>query len=222
MAKPASNLYSPHPSIRMVRDWIDALPAKTGRSLPQWMAFIKKEGPATEEARRRWLKEEHGLGTNAAGWLAERSVGKATGDEEPAAYLRNCPKVVDAMYSGKKAALRPLHDALVRLGLSTGEEAKVCPCGTIVPLFRNHVFAQIKPSTNSRIDLGLALGDTKAPARLIDTGGYAKRDRITHRIEITSMDDIDGDVKRWLKVAYDRDAEPRRGKKQAPDGDERT
>ncbi|PYT97443.1 MAG: hypothetical protein DMG38_19690 [Acidobacteria bacterium] len=28
---------------------------------------------------------------------------------------------------------------------------------TIVPLYREHVFAQIKPTTNSRVDFGLAL-----------------------------------------------------------------
>ena len=50
------------------------------------------------------------------------------------------------------------------------------------------------------------LKDTAAKGRLIDTGGFAKKDRITHRIEITSLKDIDTEVKRWLKVAYDRDA----------------
>jgi hypothetical protein len=209
----AESIYSPHPSIQMVQDCIEALPAKTGRSLPQWVTFIKKEGPTGEESRRDWLKKEHGLGTNYAGWLAARSVGKGKEEEDPEVYLRNCPKVVDAMYAGKKAGLRPLHDRLVKLGLSIGKEAKACPCSTIVPLFRNHVFAQIKPSTNSRIDLGLALGDTKAPKRLIDTGGFAMKDRITHRIAISTVEDIDGEVERWLKVAYARDGEGRRGKK---------
>jgi hypothetical protein len=95
---------------------------------------------------------------------------------------------------------------LLKLGLGVGKEAKACPCQTIVPLYRNHVFAQIKPTTRTRIDLGFALGDKKATGRLIDTGGFAKKDRITHRIEITSLADIDAEVKRWLKVAYDRDA----------------
>jgi hypothetical protein len=214
MARAATkSMYSPHPSIQMVQDSIAALSAKTGRSLPQWMAFIKKEGPAGEEGRAAWLKKEHGLGTNYAGWLAARSVGKSKEDEDPEAYLRNCPGMIDAMYAGKKAALRPLHYKLVKLGLSIGKEAKVCPCSTIVPLFRNHVFAQIKPSTNTRIDLGLALGDTKTPKRLIDTGGFAKKDRITHRIPISTVEDIDSEVEEWLKVAYERDGEGRRGKK---------
>jgi hypothetical protein len=65
------------------------------------------------------------------------------------------------------------------------------------------VFAQIKPSTNARIDLGLALGDRKTPKRVINTGGFEKKDRITHRIEITKASDIDDEVKRWLKTAYE-------------------
>lgn len=37
-------------------------------------------------------------------------------------------------------------------------------------------------------------------------------DRITHRFEIASLSDIDDEVKRWLKKAYDMDASPRHGK----------
>jgi len=46
----------------------------------------------------------------------------------------------------------------------------------------------------------------KLPKRLIDTGGLAKKDRITRRIEITSAEQIDDEVKKWLKTAYDLDA----------------
>jgi len=68
------------------------------------------------------------------------------------------------------------------------------------------VIAQIKPTTRTRIDFGLALGNTKAPKRLINTGGFMKKDRITHRIEVMSIDDIDDELKRWLKKAYEMDA----------------
>ena len=80
-------------------------------------------------------------------------------------------------------------------------------CKTIVPLYREHVFAQIKPTINSRIDLGFALTHfkRKLPKRLIDTGGLVKKNRITHRIELKSVDEIDSEVKKWLKTAYDWD-----------------
>ena len=211
MAKSATStatqsIYGVHPAVAMTQKWIAELKQKTGRSLDEWLKLIKKEGPATEKERRAWLKETHGLGTNSAWWLSDHSFGKGAEVSDPDEYLRAAEKYVEAMFSGKKAALRPLYDKLLQVGLKTGKDVKACPGQTIVPLYRKHVFAQIKPTTQTRIDLGFALGNMKTPKRLIDTGGFAKKDRITHRIEITSLKDIDDDVKHWLKVAYDRDA----------------
>ena len=201
------SIYGVHPGVLMAQKWIAELKQKTGRTLEEWLRLIKKEGPPTEPERRDWLKTKYGLGTNSAWWLAERSFGKGEEIGDPDQYLRAAEKYVEAMFAGKKEPLRPIYQALLKLGLGVGKEAKACPCQTIVPLYRKHVFAQIKPTTQTRIDFGLALGDAKkTPKRLIDTGGYAKKDRITHRFEIASVKDIDDEVKRWLKVAYDRDA----------------
>jgi hypothetical protein len=202
-----ASLYSVHPGVLMVQQWIAELPAKTGRSLEEWIKLVRKEGPADEAARREWLKKKHGLGTNAAWWIAERAVEGDRGihEDDPESYLKAAEVYVEEMFGGAKASLRPIYDRLLKLGLGIGKESKACPCKTIVPLYRNHVFAQIKPTTRTRIDLGYALKDTKAAGRLIDTGGFAKKDRITHRIPIESLDDIDDGVKHWLKVAYDMD-----------------
>jgi Domain of unknown function (DUF5655)/Domain of unknown function (DUF4287) len=200
------SIYSVHPGVVMTKKWIADLKDKTGRSLDEWLTFIKKNGPKDEKDRREWLKTEHRHGTNTASWLAERASGKVAETGDPDDYLAAAEGYVEQTYSGAKEGLRPIYDALLKLGLAIGKEAKACPCQTIVPLYRNHVFAQIKPTTRTRIDFGLALGDTKAKGRLIDTGGFAKKDRITHRIEITSLSDIDDELKRWLKIAYDRDA----------------
>ena len=199
------SIYSVHPGILMTQKWITELKQKTGRTLEEWLAHIKKTGPKTETTRREWLKKEYGLGTNTAWWLAERAEGKGEEAGDPDLYLKAAEGYVEDMFSGGKAGLRPIYDALLKLGLKIGKDAKACPCQTIVPLYRNHVFAQIKPTTQTRIDMGFALGDMKPTGRLIDTGGFAKKDRITHRIPITSLDDIDDEVKHWLKVAYDRD-----------------
>jgi hypothetical protein len=205
--KSAKTLYSVHPGVAMVQKWIEDLPQKTGRSFEEWLKYIGAQGPPTEKERREWLKKEHGLGTNTAWWLAERAEGGAMGlaEEDPETYLQMAEVYVEEMYSGGKAGLRPIYDVLLKLGLNVGKEAKACPCKTIVPLYRNHVFAQIKPTTRTRIDMGYALKDTRATGRLIDTGGFAKKDRITHRIPISSLADIDDEVKHWLKVAYDMD-----------------
>jgi hypothetical protein len=197
--------YGVHPGVLMVQNWVATLKEKTGRTLDEWLRLVEEEGPAGEKERREWLKTEHGLGTNSAWWIAERSLGKGTWDDDPDAYLRLAPGMVDALYAGPKAGLRPLHDRLVELGAALGPDVRICPCKTIVPLYRRHVFAEIKPATRTRIDLGFALGDIQGGGRLLDTGGAARKDRITHRIPITCLEEIDDEVKRWLRSAYERD-----------------
>jgi hypothetical protein len=160
-----------------------------------------------EKAVRRsdWLKTKHKLGTNSAWWIAERAEGKGAEDGDPESYLRASVRYVEEQYAGPKEKLRPVFDQLLKLGKALGDDVKACPCKTIVPLYRSYVFAQIKPTTNTRIDLGLALAKYKGkmPKRIIDTGGLAKKDRITHRIPLDSVDEIDDEVKKWLKIAYD-------------------
>lgn len=205
-SKPVSkSVYGVHPGVAMVQKAIQELPSKTGKSLAEWIKVINKSGLKTEVERREWLKTKHGLGTNYAKWLAERAEGKGE-DGDPENYLRAAEGYVEKMFSGPKASLRPIYDALLKLGLGIGKDVKACPCQTIVPLYRNHVFAQIKPTTQTRIDLGFALKDMKATGRLIDTGGFAKKDRITHRTPISSVKEIDDEVKRWLRTAYELDA----------------
>ena len=203
-SSPKKYAYDVHPSLAMVQSVIAGMKQKTGRTIEEWIEFVDRAGPTAEKERREWLKAKHGLGTNYCWWIAERSAGKGD-DGNPETYLKQAEQYVEKMFSGSKAGLRPLFDALVKLGRGMGPDVKVCPCQTIVPLYRNHVFAQIKPATNTRIDLGFALKTTKVPKRLIDTGGFAKKDRITHRIELSSTKDIDDEVKRWLRVAYDMD-----------------
>jgi hypothetical protein len=191
----------------MLQKWIKELPSKTGRSLDEWVRLAKRLGGATIDERRDWLKREHGFGTYNALWIAQRTEKGALGicEDDPDTYLKDTVQYVDEMYAGPKAGLRPIYDKLLEIGLALGDDVKACPCQSIVPLYRNHVFAQLKPTTRTRLDLGLALKDAPFTKRLIDTGGLAKRDRITHRIGIESVKQIDAEVKRWLKKAYELD-----------------
>ena len=199
--KRSQSLYSLHPSYAVEASSLTNLQQRTGKTLEEWIKLVKKTGPPTEKERRVWLKEEQGLTTNYAWWIAERAAGKGGAENyDPEA-------LVEAMFTESKAGLRPIYDQLLGLGLKLGQDVKVCPCQTIVPFYRRHVFAEIKPATRTRIDLGLALKNTPASGRLIDTGGFAKKDRITHRIPITSLAEIDDQVKYWLKVAYNLDSE---------------
>lgn len=202
------SIYTVHPSVAMVRTWVDSFPVRTGRSVDDWIMLVRTDGPTTDAEQRAWLMSEHGLRADAAEWVIGVMSGSEAIDGDPEHYLEVAEAYVEQMFAGRKAGLRPLYERLLAAGLAAAPDVKACPCKTIVPLYRNHVFAEIKLSTQTRIDLGLALGryTKKIPSFIIETGGTARKDRITHRIPITSLDAINADVERWLLVAYDLDA----------------
>lgn len=191
--------YSLHPGFAMEEGALERLSERTGCDLDQWIRRLEGAAPPNRAARVRWLQSQ-GLTTNVAGWVAARAEGEGGSENyDPAA-------LVEAQYAGKRSALRAIYDRLLALALDLGPDVKACPGRTIVPLYRKHVFAQIKPTTNSRIDLGLALGERAAEGRLVETGGFEKKDRITHRIPVSSIEEIDEPLVRWLAAAYERDA----------------
>jgi hypothetical protein len=195
-----SSLYSPHPSFATQRLSPVALRERTGKLLEQWVAIAQASGTKSQRECATWLKARHGLSLTYAQWIAERAYGvDPAADYQPEA-------MVEAMFGGAKAGLRPVYDVLLRNCLQLGTDVRACPCATIVPLYRRHVFAQLKPSTQTRLDLGLALKDRPITGRLVDTGGFAKGDRISRRIPISSIDEIDDEVRHWLVVAYEMDA----------------
>ncbi len=198
------NLYSVHPAVSMIQAIIKNLPEKTGRSLDEWIKIVRESGPSDEKKQRAWLKTEYKLGGTTVSLIVDGAAGKSSVLASPESYLKTVPGLVEAMYSGPKIRLRPIHDELIRIARTLGPDVKICPTKTIVPLYRKNVFAEIKPTTQTRIDLGLALKNVEKPlsAKLIDTGGLAKGDRITHRFAIASLEDIDEEVRDWFKTAY--------------------
>jgi len=214
-ANSSKSRYGVHPAVAYQQAIVENLKAKSGRSLAEWLAHAKQAAPkgADTKALTAWLRSE-GLGGTQAGIVAERALASpdrhAFQEDTPEGYLQAAEAYVEAMYAGKKAHLRPIYEALLKLGLSLGKDVMACPCATIVPIYRKNVIAQIKPTTLTRIDFGLSLGDPagvkEKSGRLLDTGGFGKKDRITHRIEIRSVDDIDAFVEGWLRKAYERNA----------------
>ncbi len=175
------------------------LAARTGRTVQQWCSVTAKSGPAGRRERLEWLMREQGLGRVAASLIAARVEGRATGYGDAAA-------LVDGMFAGPKAELRPVYDALVRVATELGKDVKVVPCRTQVTLCRRRQFAWIKPAARTRLDLGLALPGFKAGGRLIEITGANDKDRVRLRIPITAVSGVDGEVRQLLKAAYDLDA----------------
>jgi hypothetical protein len=172
----------------MVEAVLRNLPKNTGRTAAQWAEILERDGPATD--RYRWLRETHGLGHVAAKALS----GGMSAYAEP-------DRLVDAQYAAERASLRPIYEALVKAAKRLGPDVAAKPCKTYVPLHRTKTFAVIK-AERGRVDLGLCLDPaTKAAGRLLGARRLGS-DRVTHKLELRSPNEVDGEVVRWMKAAY--------------------
>jgi len=181
----------------MVDALVRNLPAKTGRTFDEWVKLTKAGPATTREERVAWLKSEHGLGTVTAIFIAAEAEGRSVFDT-----YADEGALLDNMFAGDKAALRPLCEGVITLATELGKDVDLTVCKTYVGVRRGRQFAMIKPTTRARVDVGLVLPKAKAQGRLMKAGSIGN-DRMTHRIEITSKKEIDGELERWLQAAYD-------------------
>lgn len=168
------------------------LEKNTGKTAEAWTALLEKSGPkgGDEKAQYQWLREQ-GLGHVAAKIVS----GGLKPYAEPA-------KLVDAQYAGDKKALRPIYDAVLKAAKKLGKDVVEQPCKTYVPLHRAKTFAVIK-AERARVDVGFCLDKTVKPAGRLDVAKHLGSDRVTHKIALSSAKDVDAEVVRWLKAAYD-------------------
>ena len=173
---------------------------KTGKTFEAWVKIAKAGGPPGAKECHAWLKKEHGVPNLSAEIIAD----KASGACKLEAY-DNPDALVEAMYSGGKESLRPIHDAVVKLAKKLGKDVVITPCKTYVALRRKKQFAIVKPTTRDRVDLGLTLPGVKPQGRL-ETMRGGSSERLSHVIKIASPDEVDAVVKRWLSEAYTQNA----------------
>jgi hypothetical protein len=153
------------------------------------------EGP---KKLTEWLKSRHLLGSVTAHFIAAEAVGKSV-----AAAYADEGALLDRMYAGDRVGLRPVYDRLAETAQTLGDDVVLTVCKTYVGMRRKRQFGMIKPATRPCVLLGLALPDVDPAGRLAKAGSMGN-DRMTHRIEIAAEKEIDREVKRWLKTAYDR------------------
>ncbi|MGB7876997.1 MAG: DUF4287 domain-containing protein, partial [Anaerolineales bacterium] len=93
-----------------VQTQLDNIQKKTGKSLEELAAFVRASGLTKHGQIRDMLKRELGLGHGDANTLTHVVL---QSDGASAAAGKSEVEVLDEIYSGKKADLRPIHDALM-------------------------------------------------------------------------------------------------------------
>jgi hypothetical protein len=171
---------------------------KTGKSLAQLTAAIKKSGKAKHGEIRDWLKEAYGLGHGDANTLTHIAL-KSDGASAAKAAGASTADVLSAIYTGKKAHLRPIHDKLMA-AIATFGAHEIAPKKGYVSLRRKKQFAMLGPKTNERFELGLNLKDDIRDSRVqpAPPGGMCQ-----YIIPLTSADQVDAKIIGYVKKAFD-------------------
>lgn len=176
--------------------------AKTGQPLAALHAAVAATGLAKVGEKRTWLMEQFKLGYGDANTVA-LTIGKIPPglDGVPAAVAPPAPEgdPLDAIYTGAKAALRPLHAAVMARVRALGpfEEA---PKKTYISLRRKKQFAMVGPATKDSIEIGLNAKDLPAHARLKLQPPGSMCHATTR---ITTAAEVDAQLEGWLRTAYD-------------------
>lgn len=167
---------------------------KTGKTLPQWLKIIKPQKLEKHGQVVKFLKSDHGVTHGFANMIAREFL---EGDK-PAA---SSDSLVDGQYKGAKAELRPIYSTLIKALEKLGKDVEVAPKKAYVSIRRNKQFAIIQPSTKDRVDVGINLKSTKPTKRLEESGSFNAM--VSHRVRLTDKKDVDAQLKKWLKAAYD-------------------
>lgn len=170
------------------------LKEKTGKSLEDWVKIVQKGNFAKHGEIVNFLKSEHGMGHGYANLVAQTVL---QGDE-PA---KGGDELVEAMYSGAKAALRPIYDKLIAALTKFGADAEVSPKKSYVSLRRSKQFALIQPTTATRVDVGINLKGVEPTDRLEASGSFNAM--VSHRVRVSSEKEVDKELIGWLKQAYE-------------------
>jgi Domain of unknown function (DUF5655)/Domain of unknown function (DUF4287) len=165
-----------------------------GKPIGAWIELVNAGGPAKHAQIVAMLKAEHGMRHGAAHRIA--LLARAADQPAPADAIA----AQDVLYDGKKAALRPVHDALIGAVKAFGNDVEQIPKKGYISLRRAKQFAMIQPSTLNRIDVGLILRDHEPTDRLESAKGFNAL--FTHRVRIHTLTDIDEELSGWLRHAY--------------------
>jgi hypothetical protein len=174
-----------------------SLATRTGRSLAQWLAVVDTSGidPLDQNAVRRWLKSEHGVPQNSQ-WAIADAAARAAGWVPP-----STDDYINSQYSGAKAGLRPVFDALAAVIGDLGDDVTVEGRGSYTPFVRGRQFAAIAAATRSRVDLGLRFTDPPSSPCLQPSNGPGQA---THKVALSSAGEVDDEVRGLLRVAYEQ------------------
>ena len=169
---------------------------KTGKTLDQLYAWLKKSGLAKHGQLRDAAKSGLGLGHGDANTLVTLFRRSTSAASAPPA---TADAALDLIYSGPKAALRPIH-ARVMKAIDKLGPFEIAPKKTYLSFRRKKQFAMMGPATKTQIEIGLNAKNLEGGDRLIaqKPGGMCQ-----YKVRLAATSEVDGELTAWIRAAYD-------------------
>ncbi len=169
--------------------------ASSGRSMAAWTELIRATRLTKHGEILAWLKTEHGMSHGNANRVALEARAALE-----AAVVPSSDDPIAALYAGKKAPLRPIHDRVMAFIDGLGRDVEVAPKKGYVSIRRRKQFAMLQPAT-THVDLGLILPGVEPSGRLERGGSFNAM--FSHRVRLASVEAVDAEVRGWIRVAYE-------------------
>jgi hypothetical protein len=171
---------------------------KTGKTLPELTAIIQNSGLTKHSDIRDMLQRELDLGYGDANTLVHYVL-KSDGERAAQTQGLSETDVLEAIYAGPKAGLRPIHDCLMADIRQFGD-FEIAPKKGYVSLRRKKQFAMIGPGSNTRLEVGINSKTLAPNSRLIELppGGMCN-----FKVKLVDTAEVDGELIAWIKQAYE-------------------
>ena len=179
-----------------VQTQLNNIQAKTGKSLEELAAHIRASGLSKHGELREMVMRVFGLGYGDSNSLVHYVL---KSDGERAAEGKSGEDVLGEIYSGPKAALRPIHDALMA-EIDRFGPFKIAPKKGYVSLRRKKQFAMIGPATNSRVEVGINMKGLEGGERLVEQPAGSM---CNYKVRLNEAGEVDADLIGWIRQAYE-------------------
>jgi hypothetical protein len=171
---------------------------KTGRTLAELEAIIRSSGLSKHSQIREMLTRELGLSYGDANTLTH-FVLKSDGERAAQAQGLSEAQVLDGIYTGAKAALRPIHDRLMQ-AIQLFGEFEEAPKKGYISLRRKKQFAMIGPATNTRVEVGINHKALDPHPRLLEQPAGSM---CSYKVKLTQVDEVNEELIAWIRQAYE-------------------
>ena len=174
---------------------ISNIEAKTGKTLAELANHINGSSLSKHGALRDMVREKYGLGYGDANTLVHVARKMAGGDEGE----KTETEVVNAIYTGKKEALMPLHAKVMQRIAQLGD-FEIAPKKSYLSLRRKKQFATVGPGSKGRVEVGLNMKGVEGTDRLeaLPAGRMCQ-----YRIYLSDPAEVDDEFAGWVAMAYE-------------------